>query len=221
MNKEYLLEAKNITKRYVSGDVLALENINIAVKKQEFLAIMGPSGSGKSTLLHLLGGLDRPTNGEVLFEGQPINKLLAQDRFRIKTIGFVFQAFYLWANLNVFENIFLPLLEADFNKAEKTNRVMNTVKSMGLEARLKASVKTLSMGERQRVAIARALVMQPRILFADEPTGNLDSHNTEHILELFQKIRSEQATTIVVVTHECRVQNFVDRTINILDGKIG
>jgi putative ABC transport system ATP-binding protein len=220
MNKEYILEAKNVTKKYVSGDVLALEGINIAIKKQEFLAIMGPSGSGKSTLLHLLGGLDHPTDGEVLFEGRPLDKLLSQDRFRIKNIGFVFQAFYLWSNLNVFENIFLPLMEADFNKAEKIDRVMNMVKSMGLEQRIKASVKTLSMGERQRVAIARGLVMKPRVLFADEPTGNLDSHNTEQILKIFQKIRSEQSATIVLVTHEKSVQNFVDRTINILDGRV-
>jgi putative ABC transport system ATP-binding protein len=220
MNKEYILETKNLTRRYSNGNVLALEDINIGVKKQEILAIMGPSGSGKSTLLHLMGGLDCPTSGEVLLEGAPLNKLLCQDRFRIKNIGFVFQAFYLWSNLNVMENILLPLMESDLSGKEKINRAKALIRSMGLEHRIKAAVKRLSMGERQRVAIARSLVMRPRILLADEPTGNLDSRNTEYIMKLFQKIRDDQSTTIVVVTHEQTVQHFADRTIHILDGKV-
>jgi ABC-type lipoprotein export system ATPase subunit len=220
MNKEYLIETKDLVRRYPNGNVLAVDHVSIGIKEKEILGIMGPSGSGKSTLLHLIGGLDRPTSGQVLFDDAPLHRLLGQDRFRIKNIGFVFQAFYLWPNLNVIENILLPLMEADLKGKEKINRAKNMIKVMGLEHRVKAAVKRLSMGERQRVAIARSLVMKPRILLADEPTGNLDSHNTEQIMKLFQKIREEQSTTIVIVTHEHAVKDFVDRTIHILDGKL-
>jgi ABC-type lipoprotein export system ATPase subunit len=220
MSKEYFIETKDLVRRYPNGNVLAVDHVNIGIKEKEILGIMGPSGSGKSTLLHLIGGLDRPTSGQVLFDNEPLRKLLRYDRFRIKNIGFVFQAFYLWQNLNVFENILLPLMEADLKRKEKIDRAKSLIKLMGLEHRTKAAVKRLSMGERQRVAIARSLVMRPRILLADEPTGNLDSHNTEHIMKLFRKIREEQSTTIVIVTHEHAVKDYVDRTIHFLDGKV-
>ena len=221
MNEKFLFEAKDVFKRYPEGDVHALQGVTVNVSQKEFVAIMGPSGSGKSTLLHLLSGLDAPTKGCVFFDGEPLSKLLRRDRFRIKNFGFVFQAFFLWSHLNVFENIFLPLMEISMRRRDKIARVKELIEEVGLPDKARARIGNLSMGQRQRVAIARALVASPRVLFADEPTGNLDSQNARQILGLFKKINQDRGTTIVMVTHEKLAQDFSGRTIQILDGKIG
>jgi putative ABC transport system ATP-binding protein len=220
MNKPFLLEAQAVTKRYASGDVQALQEVSLSVAERESIAIMGPSGSGKSTLLHILSGLDLPTSGMVRFGGEPLPKLLRRDRFRLKNFGFVFQSFFLWPHLNVIENVTLPLIDISLSRREKIKRGEELIKSMGIWDKLKAPIGQLSMGQRQRVAIARALVTQPKIIFADEPTGNLDSQNARQILELLRKIKQERGMTTVMVTHEKIATDFSDRSIQILDGRI-
>lgn len=220
MNKSIIIEAKNISKFYEDGQVKALDNLSLQVYPGDVLAIRGPSGSGKSTLLHLLGGLDSPTNGTVLFNGKPIQKVCRQRGFRVKNMGFVFQAFYLWQNLNVLENVMLPLMEISLNRKERLLRAREVVNDVGLTDKMKASVKVLSMGQRQRVAVARALVAGPSVIFADEPTGSLDSRNAENILQLLRRVNRQRNVTVVMVTHENISTEYYDRQVQVLDGKI-
>ncbi len=220
MNNETFIQVKDISKYYEDGKVIALDGVNMSANKGEFLVITGPSGSGKSTLLHLLGGLDSPSKGEILFEGKKLKDVFKQSQFRIHNIGFVFQAFYLWSTLNVLENVLLPLMESRLKKNEQIERAKELINVVGLGNRFTSSVTGLSMGERQRVAIARALAMNPMLLLADEPTGSLDSKNTENILQLFKKINKERNVTIVMVTHERMEEGFFDRTIRLFDGKV-
>ena len=220
MNNETFIQVKDISKYYEDGKVIALDGVNMSANKGEFLVITGPSGSGKSTLLHLLGGLDAPSKGEILFEGRKLKDVFKQSQFRIHNIGFVFQAFYLWPTLNVLENVLLPLMESQLKKNEQIERAKELISVVGLGNRFTSSVTGLSMGERQRVAIARALAMNPMLLLADEPTGSLDSKNTENILQLFKNINKERSVTIVMVTHERMEEGFFDRTIRLLDGKV-
>lgn len=219
MNKSVILEARNVVKVYSDGQVKALDGISLQVFAGEILVLRGPSGCGKSTLMHLLGGLDTPTSGEILFNGLLIQDMCQVKGFRVRNIGFVFQMFYLWQNLNVLENVMLPLAELPMSRKERLNRIKEVIDVVGISDKLKSSVKNLSMGQRQRVAVARALVTRPAVILADEPTGSLDSKNTENILQLFRRINKERQVTITMVTHENISSEYYDRYVEILDGK--
>ncbi len=220
MNETPLIETINLSKYYKDGKVLALDNVSLKVTQGEFLVIKGSSGSGKSTLLHLIGGLDLPTKGEIYFQGQIASKVYRQKGFRLNNLGFVFQAFYLWPVLNVLENVLLPLMESTLNKQKKLQKAQEVIALVGVTNKITSAVSNLSIGQRQRVAVARALVMNPKLILADEPTGNLDSNNTENILTLFRQLNKEKNVTIMMVTHEEKALAFCDRYIQILDGRI-
>ena len=216
-----VLQAKDLKKIYGSGNnaVHALDGVDLSVKKGEFVAIVGTSGSGKSTLLHMLGGLDRPTSGTVMVDGQDIFSLKeeALTIFRRRKIGFVFQSYNLVPVLNVYENIILPI-ELDGGKVNK-NFVQQIVQTLGLSDRLDALPNQLSGGQ-QRVAIARALAAAPAIILADEPTGNLDSKTSQDVLSLLKVTSQKFAQTIVMITHNEESAQMADRIIRIEDGRI-
>jgi putative ABC transport system ATP-binding protein len=217
-----ILEAKNLKKVYGKGEnrVHALDGVDLAVNKGEFLAIVGTSGSGKSTLLHMLGGLDRPTSGEVIVDGVPIFNLKDDELtiFRRRKIGFVFQAFNLVPMLNVYENIVLPM-ELDGEKVDKefVEEIMDTLM---LTKRNENLPNQLSGGQQQRVAIARALAFRPAIILADEPTGNLDSKTGQDVLSLLKVSAEKYSQTIVMITHNDEIAQLADRVIRIEDGHI-
>ena len=217
-----ILQAQGLKKFYGSGDnaVHALDGVDLRVEKGEFVAIVGTSGSGKSTLLHMLGGLDRPTEGTVTVDGQEIFALKeeALTIFRRRKIGFVFQAFNLVPVLNVYENIVLPI-ELDGGKINKTF-FGQIVQTLGLEKKLDALPGQLSGGQQQRVAIARALAAAPAIILADEPTGNLDSKTSQDVLSLLKVTSQKFAQTIVMITHNEEIAQLADRIIRIEDGRI-
>ena len=217
-----ILQARNLVKIYGSGEnaVHALDGVNLSVEKGEFVAIVGTSGSGKSTLLHMLGGLDRPTDGSVIVDGKDIFSLKdeALTIFRRRKIGFVFQSYNLVPVLNVYENIVLPM-ELDGKKINK-EFVKQIVETLGLEGRLDALPNQLSGGQQQRVAIARALAAAPAIILADEPTGNLDSKTSQDVLSLLKVTSRKFAQTIVMITHNEEISQMADRIIRIEDGKI-
>ena len=217
-----ILQAQGLKKIYGSGDnaVHALDGVDLRVEKGEFVAIVGTSGSGKSILLHMLGGLDRPTEGTVTVDGQEIFALKeeALTIFRRRKIGFVFQAFNLVPVLNVYENIVLPI-ELDGGKINKAF-VGQIVQTLGLEKKLDALPGQLSGGQQQRVAIARALAAAPAIILADEPTGNLDSKTSQDVLSLLKVTSQKFAQTIVMITHNEEIAQLADRIIRIEDGRI-
>ena len=217
-----ILQAQGLKKIYGSGEnaVHALDGVDLRVEKGEFVAIVGTSGSGKSTLLHMLGGLDRPTEGTVTVDGQEIFALKeeALTIFRRRKIGFVFQAFNLVPVLNVYENIVLPI-ELDGGKINKAF-VGQIVQTLGLEKKLDALPGQLSGGQQQRVAIARALAAAPAIILADEPTGNLDSKTSQDVLSLLKVTSQKFAQTIVMITHNEEIAQLADRIIRIEDGRI-
>lgn len=217
-----LLQTKQLTKIYGTGEseVKALNGVDFQVKKGEFVAVVGTSGSGKSTLLHMLGGLDRPTNGDVIIDGHPIFELKdeALTIFRRRKIGFVFQNYNLVPVLNVYENIVLPI-ELDGNKPDDAF-VDTVVKTLGISNKLDSLPNNLSGGQQQRVAIARALASKPSILLADEPTGNLDTKTSQDVMGLL-KISSEKfGQTVVMITHNEELAQMADRVIRIEDGQI-
>lgn len=217
-----ILETKNLKKVYGNNEtkVNALDGINLSIENGEFVAIVGTSGSGKSTLLHMLGGLDRPTSGEVYVDNKSIFGLKDDELtiFRRRKIGFVFQNYNLIPMLNVYENIVLPI-ELDGNEIDK-NFVNEIVKILALENKLESLPNNLSGGQQQRVAMARALASKPAIILADEPTGNLDSKTSQDVLSLL-KITSEKfAQTIVMITHNEEIAQLADRIVRIEDGKI-
>ena len=217
-----VLQAKNLRKIYGSGNnaVHALDGVDLSVKKGEFVAIVGTSGSGKSTLLHMLGGLDRPTSGTVMVDGQDIFSLKeeALTIFRRRKIGFVFQAYNLVPVLNVYENIVLPI-ELDGGKVNK-DFVQQIVQTLGLDDRLDALPNQLSGGQQQRVAIARALVNDPQILLADEPTGALDSKTGEQVLDLLTRLCHDYNTTVVIITHNASIAPLGNRLIRMRNGSV-
>ena len=217
-----ILQAQGLKKIYGSGDnaVHALDGVDLRVEKGEFVAIVGTSGSGKSTLLHMLGGLDRPTEGTVTVDGQEIFALKeeALTIFRRRKIGFVFQSYNLVPVLNVYENIVLPI-ELDGGKINKAF-VGQIVQTLGLEKKLDALPGQLSGGQQQRVAIARALAAAPAIILADEPTGNLDSKTSQDVLSLLKVTSQKFAQTIVMITHNEEIAQLADRIIRIEDGCI-
>ena len=217
-----ILETKDLRKIYGSGDteVRALDGVNLQIENGEFVAIVGTSGSGKSTLLHMLGGLDRPTDGQVFVDGKDIFSLKeeALTIFRRRKIGFVFQAYNLVPVLNVYENIVLPI-ELDGGKVNK-EFVQRIVQTLGLDGRLDALPSQLSGGQQQRVAIARALAAAPAIILADEPTGNLDSKTSQDVLSLLKVTSQKFSQTIVMITHNEEIAQMADRIIRIEDGRI-
>lgn len=219
-----IIEVKNLSRLYKNGKskISAVNNVSFNIYPKEIVALTGASGSGKSTLLHLLGGLDKPTNGEILVDNVNIAKL--SDRklsdFRNKTIGFVFQFFYLQPFLNLAQNIAVPSMINKIKPKDRNSRTEELSKAVGLEERLKHLPKELSGGQMQRTAIARALFNHPKILIADEPTGNLDSANSATILKLFKKVRDEYGTTIIIVTHDEAIASLADRKLVMHDGEL-
>ena len=218
----YIVETKNLKKYYQMGDatVKALDGIDFCVKDQEFIAIIGKSGSGKSTLLHMLGGLDTPTEGEVLIEGKSILKLKKEQLaiFRRRKIGFIFQNYNLVPILNVYENIVLPV-ELDGDTVDR-GFMDEVVHMLALEDKLKNMPNNLSGGQQQRVAIARALVAKPAIVLADEPTGNLDSKTSADVMGLIKRTSYEFHQTVVMITHNNEIARLADRIVRIEDGRI-
>lgn len=217
-----ILETKNLEKTYGSGDTLvkALDHVNLQIESGEFVAIVGTSGSGKSTLLHMLGGLDRPTAGEVLVDGKSIFSLGNEELtiFRRRKIGFVFQQYNLIPTMNVYENIVLPI-GLDGNRPDEAY-IDKIIRTLGLENKQQNLSNHLSGGQQQRVAIARALAGKPSIILADEPTGNLDSRTSQDVLGLL-KVTSEQfKQTIVMITHDEEIAQMADRIVRIEDGRI-
>jgi ABC-type lipoprotein export system ATPase subunit len=215
-----LVRAEHLTKTYPDGHVQALVDVSFSVAPGEYLAIMGPSGSGKSTLLNLLGALDRPSSGEVYFEGQPLSELSRLDRLRAEKIGFVFQSFYLLPMLTAIENVQIPLFESRLSAAQRQERAGQMLAAVGMSHRLKHLPNQLSGGERQRVAIARALANEPALLLADEPTGNLDTRTGHDILDLFDRLHDERKLTLIVISHSDEVAERAQRVIRVRDGHI-
>lgn len=216
-----VLKTENLKKYYGKDAILvrALDGVDLSVEKGEFLSIVGTSGSGKSTLLHMLGGLDRPTEGTVYVDGKDIFALKDEELtiFRRRKIGFIFQSFNLVPVLNVYENIVLPI-ELDGNPVDKAF-VKEVIRTLGLEEKCYSLPSQLSGGQQQRVAIARAIASRPSLFLADEPTGNLDSATGKEIMELFHGLH-RQGSTIVLITHDDSIARQADRSVHILDGKI-
>jgi len=219
-----LIRTEHLSKQYKIGkqQVNALNDVSIEIHEGEFVAFTGPSGSGKSTLLQLIGGLDKPSDGSVSVDGQDLTKLSDRNlsTFRNSTIGFVFQFFYLQPFLDLQTNLTVPAIFANKNRTERLASAQQLAEAVGLGDRLQHLPKEMSGGQMQRAAIARALLNKPKLLLADEPTGNLDSVNGAAIIELFEKVRREFGTTIVVVTHDPKVAAHADREITLQDGKV-
>jgi ABC-type lipoprotein export system ATPase subunit len=214
------LEVRNLCKSYDDGRIEALRGVDLSIAQGEFLAISGPSGSGKSTLLQLLGGLDIPTSGEVLFENTALDTAFDLDDYRSHRVGFIFQAFYLLPTLRAIENVQVPMLAVSQDAHNRAERAEALLCEMGLQHRLYQYANELSAGERQRVAIARALANHPSILLADEPTGNLDSVNSARIMEILTGIQKQRGMTLIVVTHENDIAHAAARQIRLRDGRI-
>ncbi len=219
-----LIEVKNLVKNYQEENVLTpvLRGVSFAIEKGEFVAVMGPSGSGKSTLLHILGFLDRHTSGEYRFEGKTIDDYSREElaHIRNKKMGFVFQSFNLLSRATVFENVKLPLMYSSIKESLWDEMAKKAIESVGLGHRINYDPSQLSGGEKQRVAIARALVNNPEIIFADEPTGNLDSKSGKIIMEILQKLNEERKHTIILITHETYTAELAKRIIYFRDGKV-
>ena len=219
-----IIEVKKLEKFYHDGktETRALRGVDFSVRTGEFLAIMGPSGSGKSTLLHLLGLLDGPTGGEYLFGGKNIAEYSSEELAGIRNqkIGFVFQMFNLLPRTSVLENVKLPLIYSSVPEKEWDRKAKEAIESVGLSHRVSHSPAELSGGEKQRVAIARALVNDPEIIFADEPTGNLDSKSGKQVMAVIQHLNEKRGKTIVLITHETTTAEHAERIIRLIDGVI-
>ena len=219
-----MIKCKNIRKVYKSGDVetVALQDVNLSIKRGEFVAIIGPSGSGKSTLMHILGALDVPTSGEYFFDGKEVSKMTDDELsdMRRDKIGFVFQSFNLLPRATVLRNVMLPLIYSGISEKERTKRAEKSLRYAGLEKKFYKNLSNqLSGGQMQRVAIARSLINNPSIILADEPTGNLDTRTSHMVMKTFCDLH-EKGNTIILITHEDEVANYAKRIISIRDGKI-
>ena len=218
-----LISAKNLTKKYGEppNETVALDNVSIEIQNGEFTAIIGPSGSGKSTLMHILGCLDKPTEGEYFFKGKEVSKLSDHllAGIRNKQIGFVFQFFNLLPRTSALKNTELPLIYAGVNKEERHSKALKILSSLGLSERVNSTPGQLSGGEQQRVAIARALINNPSVIFADEPTGNVDTKTSREIMKIFQSL-NKKGNTIIVITHDPEVASYASRIITVRDGKV-
>ncbi len=218
-----MIDVRDLKKEYLEEETptLALRGVSFSIQQGEFVSIMGPSGSGKSTLLHVLSFLDRPTGGSYTFNGRSIDSMndieLAQ--VRNKDMGFVFQSFNLLSRLTVYDNVEIPLLYSDVEPSQRRALIENAVRSVGLEEKLHTEAGRLSGGQKQRVAIARALVTEPNVIFADEPTGNLDSQSGLQVMEILKSLH-EKGRTIVLVTHETQTAEFANRIIRMKDGVV-
>ncbi|MDF2623765.1 MAG: lolD [Kosakonia cowanii] len=223
MNK-ILLQCDNLCKRYQEGSVQTdvLHNVSFSMAEGELMAIVGSSGSGKSTLLHLLGGLDTPTSGDVIFGDRPMSKLssTAKAELRNRELGFIYQFHHLLPDFTALENVAMPLLIGKKKPAEIDSRAREMLRAVGLEHRASHRPSELSGGERQRVAIARALVNNPRLVLADEPTGNLDARNADSIFELLGELNRAQGTAFLVVTHDLQLAKRMNRQLEMRDGHL-
>lgn len=219
-----MIRVSSLYKIYCVGDtrVRALNGVSFEIYKGEFCAIVGTSGSGKSTLLNMLAGLEKPTRGEIVIAGKHIEKLSEKDlvAFRREKVGFIFQSYNLLNTMNAVENVAMPLSFRGMAKKERVARAQKYLNLVGVGDQAKHMPNQMSGGQQQRVGIARALVVNPRIIFADEPTGNLDSKTTMEVMRLMQKIVREQQQTLVMVTHDNNLASYADRQIRIIDGKI-
>ena len=222
--REVVIRVRDLYKVYRMGDtkVYALNGVDLDIRRGEFCAITGPSGSGKSTLLNMLAGLEHPSKGEIVIAGKHIEKLNEKQlvTFRRERVGFIFQSYNLIATMDAVENVALPLSFRGMGKARRAKRAKEYLKLVGLERFMTHMPNQMSGGQQQRVGIARALVVNPQIIFADEPTGNLDSKTTMEVLRLMQKIVRERNQTLVMVTHDNNLATYADRIIKIIDGKI-
>ena len=218
------MELVDVVKTYTSGNTVfnALDGVSLTIKKGEFVSITGPSGSGKSTLMHIIGLLDNPTSGLVLLEGQNISHLKEYEMAKVRniTLGFVFQQFNLLAKTSAVENVTLPLLYSDIPKSKHQELAVEMLTKVGLSDKLKNTPAQLSGGQQQRVAIARALINDPKIILADEPTGNLDSKSGQEVMTLFHYLHEKEGRTIVLVTHDLDLAKQAERIIIIKDGKV-
>ena len=224
MNKEKIIEIKSLVKKFpIGGDFFtALNDINLSVCEGEFSGLVGPSGSGKTTLLNIIGGLDSPTLGEVRILDNLINETSHEDRalIRRKHMGFIFQNYNLLPVYSVYENVELPLILNKIDKNKRKDMVINAVESVGLLDKIKSKPNQLSGGQCQRTAIARAIVHNPSIVLADEPTANLDSENSYHIMEIMKKLNNEYKTSFIFSTHDEKIMSYLKRIISLEDGKI-
>jgi putative ABC transport system ATP-binding protein len=216
----FLFRTENLSKLYPDGQVHALEDVSIGIRRGEYVAIMGHSGSGKSTLLNLLGALDKPTSGDVFFDGQAYSKQASLDRIRIQKFGFVFQSFHLLPILTSVENVQVPMFEGKLPTSQRTAKAKELLDLVGMSHRANHLPQKLSVGERQRVAIARSLANDPIVLLADEPTGNLDSVSAESVFDLFAMLHRERGMTIVLITHDEEFGRRAHRTIHMQDGHV-
>ena len=219
-NSAVLLEIEGVRREFDDGHVLALRGVSLRIQEGEFVAIIGSSGSGKSTLLNLLGALDVPDGGEIRFRGEPVAKLANPARFRAQNIGFIFQSFHLLPTLTALENVQVPMFEMSWPVRERQRRARELLEAVGMSHRLDHLPAKLSGGERQRVAIARSLANEPSILRADEPTGNLDTQNSDQIMTLLKKVHREKKNTMILVTHDMEVARTADRIVTMRDGQV-
>jgi putative ABC transport system ATP-binding protein len=215
-----ILSARGLVKHYDGGRVRALDGVDLDVARGEFLSVVGPSGSGKSTLLHMLGALDRPDSGRVLLEGRDLAEEPRLHRVRARDFGFVFQLHNLLPALTARENVDVPLRAHRLGRSERETRVRAALEAVGLADRLGHRPGELSGGERQRTAIARAVVTGPKVVLADEPTGDLDQEAGRDVLDLLQRLRSERGMTLVLVTHARTVAALADRGVRVVDGRV-
>ena len=218
-----MIEVNDLKKEYFEGETTtkALRGVTFSIKKGEFVSIMGPSGSGKSTLLHILSFLDRPTGGTYQFENKSIDDMtdLELAKVRNKDMGFIFQSFNLLSRLSVHDNVEIPLLYSDILPSKRFKLIEEAVRAVGLEEKLHTEAGRLSGGQKQRVAIARALVTDPNVIFADEPTGNLDSESGLQVMEILESL-NDKGRTVILVTHETQTAEFANRIIRIKDGMV-
>ena len=219
-----IIQVKNLYKVYQVGEtkVFALNGVSFSLNRGEFCAVVGPSGSGKSTLLNMMAGLEKPSKGEIIIAGTHIEKMTEKQlvTFRRQNVGFIFQSYNLIKTMNAVENVAMPLTFRGVPKKIRTEKAKKYLKLVGLEKQMDHMANEMSGGQQQRVGIARALVVDPRIIFADEPTGNLDSKTTMDVLRLMRRIVKERKQTLIMVTHDNHLAGFADKQIHIVDGKI-
>ena len=222
--KKPIIQVRKLYKVYPVGDdrVFALNGVDLTIREGEFCAIVGTAGSGKSTMLNMLAGLEKPTKGEVIIDNHHIEKMTESElvQFRRDNVGFIFQSFNLMGTMNAVENVALPLTFQGVSKRERLNRAKKMIHMVGLDKYATHKPNQMSGGQQQRVGVARALVVKPEIIFADEPTGNLDSNTSREIMNLMQTVVREQNQTLIMVTHDNQLASFADKIIRIVDGKI-
>lgn len=221
---ENIIDLKNLRKVYRVGEekVVALDNVSLEIKKGEFCCLLGTSGSGKSTLLNLMAGLEKPTKGTIRIKGKAVEKMTEKQlaKFRQEYLGFVFQSYNLLPMLTALENVSMPLTFKGMSKSKRDKKAQEILKAVGLSTHEKHKPSQMSGGQQQRVGIARAFVGMPEIVFADEPTGNLDSRTTKEVMSLITKMARENNQTLVIVTHDLEIASYADRIVHILDGNI-